>query len=139
MPESNVSLLKPVLIFLGAGSGGLLRYWLGGLIQNWWGPTFPLGTLIVNVSGCLAMGFLAAAWAPPGPVLIRDEYRTAVLVGVLGGYTTFSSFGRETLALTHDGEWLRAGGYVFGSVALSLLAVWIGAALAAKLFGAGAP
>ena len=137
MPESNVSLLKPVLIFLGAGSGGLLRYWLGGLIQNWWGPTFPLGTLIVNVSGCLAMGFLAAVWT--GPVLIREEYRTAVLVGVLGGYTTFSSFGRETLALTHDGEWLRAGGYVLASVALSLLAVWIGAALAAKLFGAGAP
>lgn len=137
MPESNVSLLKPVLIFLGAGSGGLLRYWLGGLIQNWWGPTFPLGTLIVNVSGCLAMGFLAAAWT--GPVLFREEYRTAVLIGVLGGYTTFSSFGRETLALTHDGEWLRAGGYVLGSVALSLLAVWIGAALAAKLFGPGAP
>lgn len=137
MPESNVSLLKPVFIFLGAGSGGLLRYWLGGLIQNWWGPTFPLGTLIVNVSGCLAMGFLAAAWT--GPVLIREEYRTAVLVGVLGGYTTFSSFGRETLALTHDGEWLRAGGYVLGSVALSLLAVWIGAAIAAKLFGSGAP
>lgn len=130
-------LVKPALIFLGAGSGGLLRYWLGGLVQQWWGPTFPLGTLIVNITGCLAMGFLATVWT--GPLLIREEYRSAILIGVLGGYTTFSSFGRETLALTHDGEWWRAGGYVFGSVALSLLAIWIGSALAGKLYGTGAP
>jgi fluoride exporter len=130
-------MLKPILIFLGAGTGGLLRYWLGGLIQNWWGPTFPLGTLIVNVSGCLLMGFLATVWT--GPVLIREEYRSAVLIGVLGGYTTFSSFGRETLALTHDEDWLRAGGYVLGSVALSLIAVWIGGAIASKLYGTGGP
>lgn len=128
---------KPTLIFIGAGGGGVLRYWLSGLVQGWWGPTFPLGTLIVNVSGCLAMGFFATVWT--GPVLIREEYRSAVLIGVLGGYTTFSTFGRETMALVHDGEWWRAGGYVFGSVALSLLAVWVGAAIASKLYGAGAP
>lgn len=137
MPDDQFSLLKPALIFLGSGSGGLLRFWLGGLIQNWWGPYFPLGTLFVNVSGCLVMGFLATAWT--GPVLIREEYRIAVLTGVLGGYTTFSSFGRETLALVLDGEWWQAGFYVGGSVVLSLLAVWIGAILAAKLYGAGAP
>lgn len=137
MPEPQFSLLKPAFIFLGSGTGGLLRYWLGGIIQNWWGPSFPFGTFVVNVSGCLAMGFLATAWT--GPVLIRDEYRTAVLIGVIGGYTTFSSFGRETLALAHDGEWWRAGWYVAGSVGLSLLAVWIGAVLATKLYGTGAP
>lgn len=130
-------MFKSILVFFGAGVGGLLRYWLGGWIQNWWGPTFPLGTLIVNTSGCLAMGFLAALWT--GPVLIREEHRVAILVGVLGGYTTFSSFGRETLALIHDGEWARAGWYVLGSVALSLIAVWLGWAIAEKLYGTGAP
>lgn len=136
MAVAEPSLLKPVLIFLGAGGGGLLRYWLSGAIQSWWGPTFPLGTTLVNVSGCLLMGFLATVWT--GPVLIREEYRAAVLIGLLGGYTTFSTFGRETLALAQDGEWWRAGGYVLGSVALSLLAVWAGWLIAAKLYGAGA-
>lgn len=129
--------LKPTLIFLGAGTGGLLRYWLGGALQAWWGPTFPVGTLIVNLSGCLAIGFLATAWT--GPVLIREEYRIAILVGVLGGYTTFSSFGFDTLGFVHNGQWARAFGYVLGSVVLSLLAVWVGAVAASRLYGAGGP
>jgi CrcB protein len=137
MPESNVSLLKPVLIFLGAGSGGLLRYWLGGLVQNWWGPAFPMGTMLVNISGCLVMGFLVTAWY--GPVLVRDEVRVAVLIGILGGYTTFSTFGRETLALANEGEWVRAGLYVLGSVVLSLVGVWLGSILAVKVYGSDAP
>lgn len=137
MTDAQFPFIKAALIFLGSGSGGLLRYWLGGVVQNWWGPTFPLGTLLINITGCLAMGFLATAWT--GPVLVREEYRTAVLVGVLGGYTTFSSFGRETLALVHDGEWWRAGWYVAGSVVFGLFAVWLGAAIATKLYGAGAP
>lgn len=137
MSDGQLSLLKPMLIFVGSGTGGLIRYWLGGLIQNWWGPQFPLGTLVINVTGCFVMGFLATLWT--GPVLIRDEYRAAVLVGLLGGYTTFSSFGRETLALAQDGEWWQVALYVSGSVGLSLVAVWLGALLAAKLYGAGAP
>ena len=137
MPDAQFSLLKSTLIFLGSGTGGLLRYWLGGIVQNWWGPTFPLGTLLVNISGCLAIGFFAILWT--GPMLIREEYRTAVLIGVIGGYTTFSSFGRETLALIHDGEWWRAGWYVIGSVVLGLFAVWLGGAIATKCYGTGAP
>lgn len=133
MPESEFSLLKPSLIFIGSGSGGLLRYWLGGAIQNWWKTPFPAGTLTINVLGCLVMGILVTAWT--GPVAIREEYRAAVLIGFLGGFTTFSSFGRDTLALVHGGDWLRAGGYVVASVVLSLLAVWLGAAAAAKAFG----
>lgn len=134
---TNSAFHNSLLVFVGSGAGGLLRYWLGGLIQNWWGPTFPLGTLIVNITGCLAIGFLATAWT--GPVLIREEYRTGVLIGIIGGYTTFSSFGRETMALAQDGEWLRAGGYILGSVALGLFAVWLGSVVATKLYGAGAP
>ncbi len=126
-----------MLIFVGAGCGGLLRYWLGGLVQAWAGPGFPSGTLLVNVLGCFIMGFLASAWY--GPVLIRDDLRAGVLVGVLGGFTTFSSFGRETLTLASDAQWLRAGLYVGASVFLSLLGVWLGAALAGKVYGTGAP
>lgn len=128
MAESEFSLLKPSLIFLGSGSGGLIRYWLGDVIQNWWKTPFPAGTLVINVTGCLIMGLLVTVWA--GPTAIREEYRAAVLVGFLGGYTTFSSFGRDTLTLVHNGDWLRAGGYVLCTVALSLLAVWLGAILA---------
>ncbi|MBS0196498.1 MAG: fluoride efflux transporter CrcB [Planctomycetes bacterium] len=130
-------MLKPLLIFCGAGVGGLLRYWLGGVVQHWWGPDFPMGTLVINVTGCLFMGLLATLWY--GPVMVREEVRDAVLIGVLGGYTTFSSFGRETLALVHDGQWGRAGVYVLGSVVLSLLGVWLGSMVAAKLYGTGAP
>jgi len=134
MPDAKLSLFKSGLIFVGAGSGGLLRYWIGGLIQNWWGPTFPIGTLVVNLTGCLAMGFLATAWM--GPILIREEFRSAILVGIIGGYTTFSSFGFETITLARQGECWRAGVYVIASVAISLLAVWAGGAIAIKLFGA---
>ncbi len=81
MAESGF--LKPLLVFVGSGAGGLLRYWWGEVVQNWWGSTFPLGTLVINVSGCLAMGFLATVWT--GPMLIREEHRFAVLIGVLGG------------------------------------------------------
>lgn len=129
--------LKPFLVFVGSGAGGLLRYWLGGLIQAWWGPTFPLGTLIVNITGCLAIGFFATFWA--GPVLIREEYRAGVLIGLIGGYTTFSAFGRETVALADDGQWWRAGGYIAASIVLGLLAVWIGGAIATRVSGAGGP
>ncbi len=129
-------MLKYTLIFLASGFGGILRYGLGGLVQNWWGPTFPLGTLIVNITGCLGIGFLATAFS--GPLLIREEYRIAVLVGILGGYTTFSSFGRETMALIHDGEWSRAAVYVLLTNAVGLFAVWLGSTAATKLYGPGA-
>ncbi len=140
-----------VLIFIGAGLGGLLRYWVGVGVQRWWSAAatgvlsggFPLGTLLVNVSGCLVMGFLGALWAGGGSGVGagavagsgvvqdgRESLRLLLMVGVLGGYTTFSSFGRETLLLTQQGEWGQAGFYVGASVVLSLAAVWAGAALA---------
>ena len=86
---------KLVLIFFGSGVGGMLRYALGGWVQRLADGRLPLGTLIVNLSGCLLIGFLTAAFS--GRVLIREEYRVALLIGVLGGYTTFSTFGLETL------------------------------------------
>jgi len=130
---------KFLLVFLGSGAGGVLRYWLGGLIAAAWGPTFPLETLVINVTGCFAIGFLATVI--DGPLLVRhaDDLKAAVLIGLLGGYTTFSSFGRETMGLLHDGEYFRAGLYIVLSVAVGLGAVWVGMALAERIYGSGAP
>lgn len=126
-----------LVVFLGSGLGGVLRYGLGGLVQNAWGPTFPLGTLFVNITGCLGIGFCSAAFS--GVVLVREEIRIGILIGVFGGYTTFSSFGRETLALVHDSEWFRAALYVVLTNGLGLLAVWLGHATASRIYGLGAP
>jgi fluoride exporter len=116
----------PALIFLGAGLGGVMRFWIGGLVQQSSGPAFPIGTLVVNITGCFAAGFLLMAL--PGPMLLREEVRALLFVGFLGGYTTFSSFGRESLALAADGHWWRLGAYVMLTNILALGAVWVGAA-----------
>lgn len=140
MADASAALIKPLLVFLGGGAGTLMRYWLGGAVHAYaggWGATFPLGTLVVNVSGCFAVGFLASVLT--GPMLVRDEYRTMILIGILGGYTTFSTFGRESMALIHDGEWLHAAANIILSVFLGLAAVWLGDALATKMYGLGAP
>lgn len=113
------------LIFIGSGLGGVARYAFAGLAQRL-NPHagFPIGTLLVNVTGCLAIGFLSAALA--GRSLMREEYRLAILVGVLGGYTTFSTFGWETFALLNGGQFARAAMNVLLSVFGCLIAVWAG-------------
>ena len=92
-------------------------------------PTaFPFGTLAVNVIGCFAIGYLATALSATLPV--REELRLALLVGVLGGFTTFSTFGWETLRLLQTGSWALALVNVVASSTLALLAVWAGHRLA---------
>ncbi|HVZ93551.1 MAG TPA: fluoride efflux transporter CrcB [Phycisphaerales bacterium] len=122
-----------LIVFVGAGLGGMLRYALGGAVQQWWGPSFPVGTLVVNVSGCLAIGALATLFT--GPLLVREEVKLFVLIGVLGGYTTFSSFGRETMSLIGDGEWMYAVLNVVLSNAAGLAAVWMGSAVVTRVYG----
>lgn len=122
-----------LLIFLGAGLGGVLRYAIGRWVQVLTGESFPSGTLVVNLIGCLAIGFLGAAFA--GPVLIREAYRTAILVGFLGGFTTFSTFGRETFSLAADREMLFAALNLLLSNGLGLAAVWLGTRLAERIHG----
>lgn len=129
--------LKLPLIFLGAGCGGLLRYWVAGFVQMRWGPGLPVGTLVVNVSGCLAIGFLATLFS--GPLLVREEYRIGLLIGLLGGYTTFSTFGRETFALLVDGQWFLALSNVLLCNILGLTAVWGGSRIATLLYGGDGP
>lgn len=114
-----------ILIFLGAGLGGVCRYWMANAVYFFCSRQFPYGTLVVNITGCLLMGFLFTiiserfdGYAP--------QLRAFLLIGLLGGYTTFSSFSLETLNLFENGAWLSAGLNVLLSMALCLLAVWAG-------------
>jgi CrcB protein len=124
----------PVLwVALGGALGSVARYGCASLAARWIGPTLPWGTLFVNVTGSLAIGFLATLMAPDGRLLASPDTRAFVLIGILGGFTTFSSFSLETLKLARDGEWLWASANVVGSVVLCLAAVWLGHTGAAAL------
>jgi CrcB protein len=118
---------------LGSALGGMARHWCSGLVARHWGETFPWGTLLVNVSGSLLIGFAATLTSPDGRVLAGPGARTFVLLGLCGGYTTFSSFSLQTLNLAREGQWLKAGAYSVASVALCLAAVWMGHVAAAYL------
>ena len=117
-------------IGLGSALGGMARYWCTGVMARLLGETFPWGTLFVNVLGSLIIGFFATATAPDGRLFVGAEMRQFVMIGLLGGYTTFSSFSLQTLSLLNDGEWLYAGLNIGLSVIVCLLAVWIGHSIA---------
>jgi len=120
-------------VALGGALGSMARYGCSGLAARFIGATFPWGTLMVNVAGSLIIGFLATLTSPDGRLLASPDARTFVMIGVLGGFTTFSSFSLETLNLARDGEWLWASANVALSVALCLGAVWLGHVGAAAL------
>jgi fluoride exporter len=113
-------------ICLGSALGGGCRYWVSGVVAQRFGESFPSGTLFVNVSGCFLIGLIAALTDVEGRFMIAPVARQFLMIGVLGGYTTFSSFSLQTLTLMQDGEWLYAGGNVLLSVILCLVAVWLG-------------
>lgn len=129
-------MVKLVLIFLGGGVGSLCRYGLAGWGQRLVNGSFPLGTLLVNVLGCFVIGFLNCLFNG-GVYLIRPEYRVALTIGLLGGFTTFSTFGWETFAMANDGQGLRAVMNLLLSVTLGFSSVLVGYRLAEKWFGAG--
>ena len=120
-------------IALGSALGGMARYWLSGVVARRFGEAFPVGTLIVNVTGSFAIGFIASLSDPGGRLLMGVSARQFIMLGVLGGYTTFSSFSLQTLNLARDGEWLYASANVALSVLLCLLAVWFGQVMARML------
>lgn len=126
--------MHKILLIAGGGAlGSVLRYLIAGWIQKASNGAFPLGTFVVNLSGCLAVGFLGMILT--GPILMREEYRIAILVGILGGYTTFSSFGRETFLLLADGQTGLALANVLLSNVLGLAGVWLGHRVGERLFG----
>ena len=120
-------------IALGSALGGVARYWTSGLVAVRFGETFPLGTLTVNVVGSLIIGFVATLTAPDGRLFVAPDVRQFVMIGVLGGFTTFSSFSLQTLSLMQEGEWIKAAANAVLSVGVCLVAVWLGHAGAATL------
>ena len=117
-------------IALGSAIGGVARYWCSGVAARLFGETFPWGTLIVNVTGSFIIGFFATLTGPDGRVFAGSTMRQFVMMGLLGGYTTFSSFSLQTLSLAQNNQWLEAGGNILASVILCLAAVWLGHLLA---------
>lgn len=113
-------------VAVGGAFGSVGRYWLSGVVAARIGETFPWGTLVVNVSGSFVIGLLAALSGPESRVLASPGFRLFFMIGVCGGYTTFSSFSLQTLNLLRDGEWLYAGGNVALSVILCMFGVWLG-------------
>ena len=118
-------------VALGSAIGGVSRYLLGGLVQRMLDTTFPAGTLLVNVTGSFLLGAIIR-YALEIPSL-TPEVRAFLTIGFCGGYTTFSTFSYETMALLEDGEWARAGVYITASVILSLIATFLGLALARQV------
>ncbi len=117
---------------IGSGMGGIARYWCSGMLARLIGEAFPWGTLVVNVVGSWVIGLFAALTAAMGPLANEPATRQLVIVGLCGGYTTFSSFSLQTLNLSRGGEWLSAAGNTLASVVLCYLAAWAGFALGGR-------
>jgi CrcB protein len=120
-------------IAVGSALGGVARFWCSGIVARMVGETFPWGTLFVNVTGSFIIGFFATLTGPDGRMFAGSTMRQFVMLGLLGGFTTFSSFSLQTLSLVQDGELVQAGGNVIGSVLLCLFAVWLGHILALSI------
>jgi fluoride exporter len=122
-------------IAVGSALGGVGRFWCSGITARLVGETFPWGTLLVNVVGSFVIGFFSTLTGPDGRIVASTTARQFVMVGICGGYTTFSSFSLQTLNLMNDGEWLYAAANTFGSILLCFLGVWAGHAIAASIGG----
>ena len=114
-------------IAAGGAVGSVLRFWMSTWVHSFAGRTFPYGTLTVNVVGCLAMGFLFVLFVDR--LSDNNVLRAGILIGVLGGFTTFSSFSIETLNLIEQGAWIKAVANMTGSLLLCVGATWIGVIL----------
>ena len=116
-------------VALGGALGSVARYWMANAVAVLTGPRFPWGTIMINVLGSFLIGLVAYLTTPVGRVPISFDIRAFILVGICGGYTTFSSFSLQTLELARGGYWLQAGGTILLSVVLCLAAVWAGYAI----------
>ena len=123
-------MLEYILVMVGGALGTGARFWVSGFVAERGGELFPLGTLVVNITGSFAVGFLAAFMDPEGSFLMSPRLRQFLMIGVCGGYTTFSSFSLQTLDLVRDGDWFKAGLNTLLSFVCCLAAVWLGRILA---------
>jgi fluoride exporter len=122
---------KTILVGIAGFAGTLLRYWLSGLVARRYGETFPVGTMVVNVLGCLVAG--AVFNLTEERFLVNPTLRTVILIGLLGGFTTFSSYGLQTFTLLRDGEFGLATLNIVVSNVLGLFMVWVGYGLVKAL------
>ena len=120
-------------VALGGALGSVSRYWVNGLISDKFGAAFPWGTLTINVTGSFLIGIIAAVASPEGRLDSQSRIFATqfLMIGICGGYTTFSSFSLQTLNLLRDRQWLYAGGNILLSVLLCMIAVWLGYLLGA--------
>jgi CrcB protein len=131
MRESEAKgMLTYLWVALGGALGSVARYAMANAVTVWTGPLFPWGTIAINIIGSFMIGLVAYATVPVGTVPISFDIRAFILVGICGGYTTFSSFSLQTLELARSGHWLYAAANVVLSVVLCLVAVWVGYRLA---------
>ena len=119
---------KALLVGMGGFVGSVARYLLGGWVQDQTRGTFPYGTLTVNILGCFLIGALSEL--AEARAFLSPEQRAFIFVGVLGGFTTFSAFGNETMNLLREADWAPGLGNVLAHVVLALGAVWLGRAAA---------
>jgi fluoride exporter len=126
-------MLDYILVMAGGALGTGARFWLSGFVAERGGELFPLGTLVVNITGSFTIGFIAAFTDPEGSLLVSPRIRQFLMIGVCGGYTTFSSFSLQTLDLVRDGDWFKAGLNTLLSFVCCLIAVWLGRTLALAL------
>ena len=116
-------------VALGGALGSVARFWVNDFVLAKTGSSFPWGILLINVTGSFLIGVFAAYSDPDGRAMISPGMRQFLMIGICGGYTTFSSFSLQTLNLMREREWLYAGGNVLLSVGLCMIAVWLGFAL----------
>jgi CrcB protein len=114
-------------VFVGGGLGASVRYWISGLIPRWVDSGFPYANLFINVSGSFLIGLLMTAMEDR--FLVSPSLRIFLTIGILGGYTTFSSFSYEAVALLNSGEILRASAFILLSIGLCLFGTFLGATL----------
>ena len=115
------------LVFVGGGIGATLRYWLSGIIPRYAGTDFPYGILTINVLGCFLIGFFMSSLEER--FMITPSLRILLTIGILGGFTTFSTFSYETISLLRDAEIFKASLYISSSVVICLVGTYIGSAI----------
>ena len=124
----KLALIQAFIIGSGGFLGALARYGLSGVVHSWIPfTTFPYGTVVVNLLGCFGIGALAGLAG--SRQMFGPDFRAFAMIGLLGGFTTFSTFGYETFTMLRDGDYIRAAGNVGAHVFLGLAFVWLGYAL----------
>jgi CrcB protein len=126
-------MLNSLLVGLGGALGSVARYWMSFAVTRWCGDAMPWGTIVVNITGCFIIGLFSAATTAKGVMPASHNMREFFMVGICGGYTTFSAFSLQTLTLADQGQWTRAAMNVVLSVVVCLIAVWLGHILAMQM------